>query len=294
MPKFTVIRSEASYVDALGVTIHYYVWKAATPRAVVQIAHGLGEHALRYEYLAQALVTAGYSVYADDHRGHGATGMQQYNNDTARLGRLGIGGLRATIEAVRQLSGIARGENPGIPLVLLGHSWGSLMAQKILNAHSADYDAVVLTGTAYRTPKFMNGGDLAAKHRHLGPTGYDWLSRDPTVAQAFADDPLCFDAEVLKLFGLADGVRLFGLPARNLQHDIPLLIMIGSDDSLGGEKSVEKLADAYIRRSMLSDVMAVVFPDARHEIFNETNRDEVNADLVAWLDARLPIAVPAD
>ena len=293
MPKFTVIRSEASYVDAQGVTIHYYAWKSATPKAVIQLAHGIGEHALRYEYLAQALVTAGYTVYADDHRGHGATGMEQYKGDTSRLGRLGVGGLRATIEAVRQLSGIARGENPGIPLVLLGHSWGSLMVQKILNAHSAEYDAVVLTGTAYRTPKFMNGGDLAAKHRHLGPTGYDWLSRDPAILQAFVDDPLTFDAEVLKLFGVADGLRLFGRPAKNLERDIPLLIMIGSDDSLGGEKSVEKLADAYIRRSKLSDVVAVVYPDARHEVFNETNRDEVNADLVAWLDARLTTIAPS-
>ena len=294
MPKFTVIRNEATFVDPQGVTIHYYEWKAAKPRGVVQLAHGIGEHALRYEYLAQALVTAGYSVYADDHRGHGATGMQQYDNDVSRLGRLGAGGLRATIAAVRQLSGIARIENPGVPLVLLGHSWGSLMVQIILNDHSADYDAVVLTGTAYRTPQFMNGGDLAAKHRHLGPTGYDWLSRDPAVAQAFADDPLTFDANVLKLFGLADGVRLFGLPAKDLLHDVPLLIMIGSDDSLGGEDSVEKLADAYIHRSRLSDVMAIVYPDARHEVFNETNRDEVNADLVAWLDARLPATIPAD
>ncbi|MBC7591330.1 MAG: alpha/beta hydrolase [Salinibacterium sp.] len=288
MPKFTVIRDDQVFSDAQGVTIHYYVWRSATPRGVIQLAHGIGEHALRYEYLAQALVTAGYTVYADDHRGHGATGMEQYTGDTARLGRLGVGGLRATIEAVRTLSTIAREQNPNVPLVLLGHSWGSLMVQKILNAHSADYEAVVLTGTAYRTPMFMNGGDLAAKHRHLGPTGYDWLSRDPAILQAFVDDPLTFDAEVLKLFGVADGLRLFGRPAKNLERDIPLLIMIGSDDSLGGEKSVEKLAEAYIRRSKLSDVMAVVYPDARHEIFNETNRDEVNADLVAWLDARLP------
>lgn len=293
MPKFTVIRDHQTFIDAQGVTVHYYVWKSATPKGVVQLAHGIGEHALRYEYLAQALVTAGYTVYADDHRGHGATGMEQYNDDASRLGRLGVGGLRATIEAVRQLSGIASSENPGIPLVLLGHSWGSLMVQKILNDHSAEYDAVVLTGTAYRTPKFMNGGDLAAKHRHLGPTGYDWLSRDPEILQAFVDDPLTFDAEVLKLFGVADGLRLFGRPAKNLERDIPLLIMIGSDDSLGGEKSVEKLADAYIRRSKLSDVVAVVYPDARHEVFNETNRDEVNADLVAWLDARLTTIAPS-
>ncbi|MDJ0336286.1 alpha/beta hydrolase [Salinibacterium sp. G-O1] len=292
MPNFTVIRDHQTFTDAQGVTVHYYVWKSATPKGVVQLAHGIGEHALRYEYLAQALVTAGYTVYADDHRGHGATGMQQYNNDVSRLGRLGVGGLRATIEGVRQLSGIARGENPDIPLVLLGHSWGSLMVQKIFNEHSAEYDAVVLTGTAHRSPRFMNGGDLAAKHRHLGPTGYDWLSRDPAILQAFVDDPLTFDAKVLKLFGVADGLRLYGSPAKNLERDIPLLIMIGSDDSLGGERSVEKLAEAYHRRSQLTDVMAVIYPDARHEVFNEINRDEVIHDLIVWLDARLHTATP--
>ncbi|MGV8894848.1 MAG: alpha/beta hydrolase [Rhodoglobus sp.] len=292
MPNFTVTRDHQTFTDAQGITIHYYVWKSATPKGVVQLAHGIGEHALRYEYLAQALVNAGYTAYADDHRGHGATGMQQYNNDVSRLGRLGEGGLRATIESVRQLSGIARNENPAIPLVLLGHSWGSLMVQKIFNEHSAQYDAVVLTGTAYRTPRSMNGGDLAAKHRHLGPTGYDWLSRDPAILQAFVDDPLTFDAEVLKLFGVADGLRLYGRPAKRLARDIPLLIMIGSDDSLGGESSVEKLAAAYHSRSELTDVMAVIYPDARHEVFNEINRDEVIHDLVVWLDARLHTATP--
>ncbi|MGL4340006.1 MAG: alpha/beta fold hydrolase [Rhodoglobus sp.] len=290
MPKSTVLRSNHSYKDAQGVLIHYYAWKARRPKAILQLVHGLGEHALRYDYLACALTAAGYTVYADDHRGHGATGMQQYGGDASQLGKLGPGGLRATIEAIRQLSALARQQNPGLPLVLLGHSWGSLMVQKILNTHSADYEAVVLTGTAYRTPRWMNGGDLAARHRHLGPTGYDWLSRDPEIQRAFADDPLTFDADVLKLFGLVDGLRLLGRPAKNVERDIPLLIMIGSDDALGGESSIEKLADAYIRRSGLSDVVAVIYPDARHEVFNETNRDEVNSDLVAWLDARLAAA----
>ena len=283
MPKFSVVRSDHSYVDAEGVTISYYVWKAPKARAVIQLAHGLGEHALRYDYLAQALVAAGYSVYADDHRGYGATGMRQHNGDITKLGRLGPGGLRATIEAVRQFTGIVRGDNPGLPLVLLGHSWGSLMAQKIINSHSADYDAVVLTGTAYRTFGDMNGGDLNKGYT----TPHEWLSRDPAVAQDFAADPLDFVADTIKLFGLPDALRLLGKPAKNFDRDIPLLIMIGSEDSLGGEKSVAKLASDYVTRSALTDVKAIVYPGARHEVFNETNRDEVNADLIAWLDSHL-------
>ncbi|UDF12140.1 alpha/beta hydrolase [Antiquaquibacter oligotrophicus] len=287
MPTFVPVRHDATYVDAHGVTIHYYVWKAAKPKAVVQLLHGLGEHALRYEQLAGELVNAGYSVYADDHRGHGRTGMEQWRNDATKLGRLGVGGMRATIAAIEQLTGIARAENPDIPLIALGQSWGSLMLQKMLDEHPRDYDAVVLTGTAYRTLTDMNSGDLNKHHKHLGTTGYEWLSRDPAVAEAFVADPLTFYAAAAKLFGLVDGLRLLGRPAKNLERDVPVLILTGSEDSLGGEKSIAKLARAYVQRSGLTDVTAIVYPDARHEVFRETNRDEVVSDLIAWMDAHV-------
>jgi alpha-beta hydrolase superfamily lysophospholipase len=203
------------------------------------------------------------------------------------MGRLGPGGLRATIEGVRQLTTIIRAENPGVPLAVLGQSWGSLMVQTILNHHAGDYDAAILTGTAYRAPGSMNAGQLNAKHKHLGTTGFEWLSRDPAISQAFLDDPLTFYADTLKLFGLADGLRLFGVPTKNIEKDLPLLIAIGSEDSLGGEKSVRILAEKYLSRSKLTDVEVDIYDGARHEIFNETNRDEVFADLVAWLNSRL-------
>jgi alpha-beta hydrolase superfamily lysophospholipase len=269
------------------VAIHYYSWKAAKPKGVLQLTHGLGDHALRYEQVAQDLVAAGYTVYADDHRGHGATGMEQYGGDATKLGKLGPGGLRATIEDVRQFTRLIREENPGMKLALLGHSWGSLMVQDVLTNHADEYDVAVLTGTAYRTLTDMNGGDLNKQHKHLGTTGNEWLSRDPSVADQFRDDPLTFYAAAIQLFGLADGLRLLGKPTKHIAKDIPLLIMIGSEDTLGGEKSIEKLATAYVSRSKLTDVKAIVYPEARHEIFNETNRDEVIGDLVEWLDAHV-------
>lgn len=287
MAKSTTTRTEHSYIDAFGVEIFYYVWPAAKPKAVLQLTHGLGDHALRYDAVANDLVKKGYTVYADDHRGHGKTGMQQHAGDASKLGKLGQGGLRAAEQNIRDLTAIIKTQNPGLPVALLGHSWGSLMVQSVINTHSADYDAVVLTGTAYRTLTDMNGGNLNAKHKHLGTTGNEWLSRDPQVAIDFRDDPLTFYAAALQLFGLVDGLRLLGRPAKNLEKDVPLLIMIGSEDTLGGEKSVEKLAAAYVKRSRLNDVEAIVYPGARHEIFNETNRDEVIADLVSWLDERL-------
>jgi len=275
------------YIDAHGVRITYYEWHADQPKAVVQIAHGVGEHAGRYRAVAEALVAAGYSVVADDHRGHGKTGMNQYGDDRSRLGKLGPGGLRATVDAVRQLSDLTRTAHPALPLVMIGHSWGSLMAQILLNRHPDLYDAVVLTGTAYRWFGSMNGGDLNRRHAHLGTTGAEWLSRDTAISEAFYSDPLNFSADILKLFGFADALRLFGRPARGLPAELPLLIQVGGDDPLGGERSALRLARAYVQRSGLRDVEAKIYTDARHEVFNELNKDEVIADLIAWLDSRV-------
>ncbi len=286
MPKFTAERQHRTFTDAHGVVVHYYVWAPGKPKAVVQLAHGVGEHALRYELLAQALVAAGYAVYADDHRGHGQTGVDYWKGDLSQIGKLGTGGLRATQQNLLDLTRIAQEERPGLPLVMLGHSWGSLMVQNLLNAGPHPWRAVVLTGTALRTPFDMNGGDLNARHKHLGDTGAEWLSRDPAVARAFVDDPLTTDAKVLQLFGVADGLRLFGRPKR-VQPPVPLLIMVGDDDPLGGEASAKKLADAYLRRGGLTDVELIVYAGARHEVFNETNQAEVRADLITWLDDRL-------
>lgn len=290
MPTPSAARGDYRFVDAEGVTIHYYVWRSGTPKAVVHLVHGLGEYATRYEQFAQDLVAAGYAVYAGDLRGHGQTGMQQYDGETSRLGRLGAGGVRATIAGVVQLSGIARADHPHLPLVLLGHSLGSIFAQIILNRPGGDgaaaYDAAVLSGTPFRTLLHMNSGALNKRFRHLGSTGAEWLSRDPAVAPAFVADPLTFDAQAAKLFGLIDGMRLLGRP-KSLARDIPLLIQIGSEDPLGGPTSVGLLAAAYRARGGLTDVTVDIYPGARHEVYNETNRDEVIRDLVTWLDQHL-------
>lgn len=289
MPTSSAARGDYSYVDAEGVTIHYYVWRTGTPKAVVHIVHGLGEYATRYEGFAQDLVAAGYAVYAGDLRGHGRTGVQQHGGDLSRLGRLGPGGVRATIAGIVQLSGIVRAENPQLPLVLLGHSLGSIFAQIILNEHAERYDAVVLSGTAYRTLLHMNSGGLNKRFRHLGSTGAEWLSRDPAVASAFVADPLTFDAQAARLFGIVDSLRLLGTP-RKLAKKLPLLIQIGSEDPLGGPRSVELLAAAYRRRGGLTDVTVDVYPGARHEVYNETNRDEVIHELITWLDQHVGVA----
>lgn len=280
------------FIDAHGVAIVYDVHQPeTTPRAVVQVLHGVGEHAGRYGALIDALVADGCVVYADDHRGHGRTGMKQWGGDASKLGRLGPGGLRAARDAVWQLTGIIRDEHPDLPLILLGHSWGSFLAQMLLNRHPDAYDAVVLSGSALRWPGALNSGDLNAPWSERAVTGMEWLSSDESVGEAYVADPLTTTTPLAKLFGVVDSARLIGLPKRRLGHDVPVLLMVGRDDTVGGPRSVHRLADAYRSRSGLTDVTTLVYPDARHEIFNDVSQDEARADLLAWIDARFPVRV---
>ncbi|MGM1017806.1 MAG: alpha/beta fold hydrolase [Actinomycetota bacterium] len=277
------------FTDADGVAIVYDVHDAeGTPRGVVQLLHGVGEHAGRYPALIAALTAAGFAVYADDHRGHGRTGIRQHGGPE-KLGRLGTGGLRAAKDAVWQLTGIIRAENPDLPLVLLGHSWGSFLAQMLVNEHPDAWDAVILSGSALRMPGTLNAAPLNARWSEGDDaTGYEWLSRDPAVWTSFHEDPLTTDTPLLKLFGPVEAAKLYGRPAKDLGRDIPLLLLVGRDDPVGGPRSVHRLADEYRTRSGLTDITTLVYPDARHEIFNELQQDEVRADLLAWLDARIP------
>ncbi len=277
---------EFSYVDAEGVEIFASEWRAPEPIGIVQIAHGIGEHSGRYDEFARHLVNAGFTVFADDHRGHGETGRRQHDGDLSKLGKLGPGGLQAAEAAVLQLTEIARAQHPGLPLVMFAHSWGSLMAQRILNAHPRAWDALVLSGSAMRTPRFMESGALNARWAAPDANGFEWLSRDPAVAAAFIADPLCFEANILRLFGIADGLRLFGTPAAGLEPDVPILIVSGSDDPLSRGDGLQRLGRAYRERGV-RDVTVKRYPGARHEILQETNRDEVTADVITWMLERV-------
>lgn len=288
-------RTAFSFTDAHGVEIFAYEWAAEDAVGVVQIAHGVGEHALRYDAFARALVAAGFTVYANDHRGHGETGRAQHGGDLSHLGRLGPGGLRAAEAAILQLTRIARERHPGLPLAMFAHSWGSLMVQRILNREPRVFDAVVLSGSALRTPRFMESGDLNRRWRGgdstgTGPTdapnGFEWLSRDPETARAFIADPLCFAADIAKLFGLPDALRLFGSPGPGLAADVPILIVSGGDDPLSRADGLQRLAASYRKRGV-TDVTLRTYPEARHELLNETNRDEATAEIVTWITDRI-------
>ena len=287
--EITSLPIEGKFLDSYGVKISYYEWPVADPRAIIQIAHGLGEHARRYEDMAARLNRAGFGVYADDHRGHGQTGLGQIaKNEIKNLGRLGAGGMEATFSQVAEFSKLIKSENPGKPLILIGHSWGSFITQKIINRNSDLYDAVVLSGSALTMPGYLATGNFNKVWKKLpGSTGYEWLSRDVEIQKKFIADPLTFLAAAMQVFGVVNSLKLFGKPSKNVRSDLPILVQVGEADPIGGEYSNKALVEAYRRNAGTKDIELFVYHDARHEIYNELNKDEIIADLIEWINSRI-------
>ena len=278
-----------SFKDDFGVEIVFYEWPVANPKAVIQIAHGLGEHARRYDAMAATLNRAGFSVYADDHRGHGQTGLKQLEQkQIKRLGNLGPGGMKATYKQVADFSKLIKKENPGRPLILLGHSWGSFIAQKIINQESGLYDAVVLSGSALLMPGYLATGDFNKEWKKLpGATGYEWLSRDVEIQNKFVADPLTFLAQAAQVLGIRNSLAMFGTPSKDIRPDLPILVQVGQKDPVGGERSNEALVKAFRKNANIDDIELNVYHDCRHEIYNELNKDAIIGDLIAWIEQRV-------
>jgi alpha-beta hydrolase superfamily lysophospholipase len=286
--------STFSYTSADGTKIAAYRWDpAGEPRAAVQLTHGMGEHALRYEHVARALNDAGFVVYAQDHRGHGASARGQ-GADPGALGDLGPGSWPSLVDDIGLLSAHIRAEHPGLPLILLGHSMGSFAVQQYLFDHSADADGVVLTGTA--AIDLLEGAldldqpiDLSAFNAPFAParTDYDWLSRDEAIVDAYVADPRCgFGIDTSGGKAMFTGARRGADPAQvaAIRSDLPLYIAVGEADPVnGGLALLTPLAERY-QAAGLTDVTVRTYPDARHEILNETNRAEITAELITWID----------
>jgi alpha-beta hydrolase superfamily lysophospholipase len=288
------VRESTFESTADGTRIATTAWTDAVdqPRGVVQIAHGLAEHAARYARFAEALNGAGFLVYATDHRGHGRTGQDD-------LGDFGAPGFDGLIADVAQYGALLGHEQPGLPLFLFGHSMGSFAAQAAITEHSDQYAGVVLSGSTALdmlaaamadappdAPAGLEAFNASFEHR----TGYEWLSRDEAEVDKYVVDPWCGfdvpDETMLSLFGpaarLADPAVLAGI-----RNDLPILIASGSDDPLAGGGDLVQLLGQRYRDAGITDVTVTVYPGGRHEILNETNRDEVTADVIAWLDAHL-------
>jgi alpha-beta hydrolase superfamily lysophospholipase len=274
---------QSSFVSAAdGTEIATYAWTAvAEPIGAVQIAHGLAEHGERYDRFANALNAAGFLAFAVDHRGHGRTGRD-------RLGDFGPAGFDGLIADVVMYGEAIAATHPELPVFLLGHSMGSFAAQAAIVEHSAVWRGVVLSGSTALdvlaagmadAPADAPAGLEAFNAGFERRTGYEWLSRDEAEVDAYVADPWCgWDVPADVIPSLADPAVLAGI-----RSDLPLLLASGTDDPLaGGGELIELLGQRY-RDAGLTDVTVTLYPGGRHEILNETNRDVVTADIIAWL-----------
>lgn len=284
-----------------GLEITAYRWDPpAAPVGIVQLTHGMGEHVLRYEELAQVLTGRNLVVYGQDHRGHGASA------DPAALGDLGPGGWPALVADIGLLTARAKADHPGLPLILLGHSMGSFAVQQYLLDHSGDSsgaaadeaapDAVVLTGTGAidllePALDLDQPLDLTMFNAAFQParTPFDWLTRDDAIVDAYIADPRCgFGLGAAAARAMFAGARPLADPARvnEMRDGLPVYVAGGELDPVnGGGPLLEAVVERY--RAAGLDVTVHVYPGGRHEILNETNRPEVFADLTSWLDRHL-------
>jgi alpha-beta hydrolase superfamily lysophospholipase len=293
-----------------GAPIPAYAWlPPGEAKALVTIAHGLAEHASRYDDFARALTTAGYAVYAEDHRGHGARAREH-----GMLGNFGAAGYEAIVDDLAVVCDTARTAYPNRPLFFFGHSMGSVLAQRFVQVHGSELAGAVFcgtfgaidgldailgmadaaaAGTAASEPSTLQGQMFAGFNAPFEPktTGFEWLSRDEAMVRAYADDPLCG----FPLTNAAMASMLHGFAnawsAKNealVPTALPVLVVAGADDPAGAATGSLQALVARYRSLGVADLSVALYPGARHEILNETNRDDVYRDLIAWFDAHLP------
>ena len=292
---------ELTLRDPDGVDIFYRRWlPAGTPTAIVLVLHGASEHSGRYARFAEVLTGAGYAVYADDHRGHGVTGK---GHGVGLPGPRGFDGVLDAIQAVHERAVADLG---ALPVIVFGHSMGSVFTQIYAQQHGGELAAFALCGSLAASPELgemiaglqmaVDGGMgdqpldmLGGFNASFEParTPFDWLSRDEAEVDAYLADEFCGSNNPLSFgytLGLlqlvqrgSDPEAIAAIPA-----GMPVLLVTGMADpvSSGGEL-VHGLEDRY--RAAGLTVESHYYPEARHELLNETNRADVDADIVHWL-----------
>jgi alpha-beta hydrolase superfamily lysophospholipase len=290
-----------------GVTLLGRRWlPQGRPRAVVQIAHGLAEHSARYARLARALNAAGYAVYAADLRGHGPSSAP------ADLGHFAdADGWAKNVGDLWTLNRQIAAEQPGVPIVFLGHSTGSWIGQQFVSEHSDALAGVVYSGSNGKPPPLAAAGRVIARAERLRQgrrgksrlvnslmfdalnkpfaptrTKSDWLSRDPAEVDAYVADPLCgFGVTNQLAIDLLDALPGLITPEQlaRIRKDLPIYVFSGERDPVGS--NIQGLIDA-LKGAGFTRLTTRIYPGARHETLNETNREEVTRDLIEWLEGR--------
>ena len=301
-----------------GCSIHALEWAPeGPPRGIVHLVHGISEHIGRYDETARFLAEHGFLVCGEDHLGHGRTvtdgsyGFFAPENGWTLAAR--------DVRALRKLEGA---RHPNLPYLLLGHSMGSFLTRTHLILWPGTVSGAVLMGTGQEpAPLVALGKRISALEcRRLGPRGVsplvhtlslgaynrrfrpsrtpsDWLSRDPAEVDAFLADPLCQSRPTVSLFrDMMGGLQLIARRDQLARMDpsVPVCFLSGQEDPVGGmgrgvEQVVRMFQDAGCR-----DLSLHLYPGARHELFHEQNRREVWADLLDWLEDRLPPSGPLD
>ncbi|MEU5242168.1 alpha/beta fold hydrolase [Streptomyces lydicus] len=291
-----------------GARIATYTWlpESGLPRALVQIAHGAAEHGRRYDRFARFLAGHGYGVIASDHRGHGATAPS-----TGGRGVVGEDAWRAIVSDLKGIGNHAAAAHPGVPLVLLGHSMGSMLARDYAQEYGADLAGLILSGTFRTLPGLDIESAVAdleresAEHGRTAPssfiprtfssfndafphrTGYEWLSRDAAEVDAYVADEDCgFPFSAGLALDWVRAIRKINDPENlaRIPRGLPVHLAVGElDPCHQGMTLIHELLEDF-RYLGVRELTWRAYPDARHEILNETNRDEVQEDLLAWLD----------
>jgi alpha-beta hydrolase superfamily lysophospholipase len=251
-------------------SVFYRRWDAdGAPRRIVQVVHGYAEHGGRYGHVARTLTARGAVVYADDHLGHGRSDGE----------RALITDFEHVVDDLHTVSGIARAEHPGIPLILVGHSMGGLLSGRYAERWPADIAGVAFCGAVIGDWQWardvLAGSELP--HIAFDPLA---LSRDPAVGAAYAEDPLVYHGQYKR--GLLEA-EVAALDA--FQRDIgrlvmPVLFLHGTEDPfVPWERSLQAVRDMPT-----DDVTVHLIDGGRHEVLNEINRDEVVGYLSEWVD----------
>jgi alpha-beta hydrolase superfamily lysophospholipase len=312
--------STFTFKDKDDIEIFVYKWEPDNPpKAVVQIVHGLAEHAKRYARVAEVLCNDGYMCYANDARGHGRTaGDLTEKTLKGNAGVLGPNGWRGVVNDLHELTNLIKKEHRDLPIFLIGHSWGAMLTQDYIQDWGNELKGVILSGTngkvkalVIKAGKLIIKGDIKKRglnepsqkmhdmnfksnnhdwQNNEGATGFEWLSRDKEEVQKYVDDPWCgfVSPASLWLEFLHGFEKIYDSnQEQNIPKDLPIHFISGSLCVIGNKtKSVMAMINR-LNKYGIKDVTYKFYEDARHEIFNEINRDEVYQDVINWLNSQL-------